>query len=209
MLVPETLLRMLVRFPKLLITIARRCSSTTLYFLRYIFSLWNVSIQKLWERKHFTKGNLDNSPPSALPCKDREKDREVEASAGSATILCSRDRPADREALGGRTPQMRCCKPPLRQPMSSFDRLAGILSMVLGFDHPGFIGRSLGATQQSKAKRDRDLQRQTMQQDDPNRDHETDVKKWEKFGDTFQKDVENINLLATVLLTANFSFLAI
>ncbi|KAI6039740.1 hypothetical protein EDC04DRAFT_1637338 [Pisolithus marmoratus] len=116
--------------------------------------------------------------------------------------------PADSGGSSGHTPHTRCAKPPLRDPNLLY-KLPSILSMLSALDHPGFISRILGATQQSKATRERDRQRQAMQQDDPNRDHETDVEKWKVFGDTFQKDVESINLLATVLLTANFSFLAI
>ncbi|KAI6096663.1 hypothetical protein EV401DRAFT_1122068 [Pisolithus croceorrhizus] len=103
--------------------------------------------------------------------------------------------PVDGERLRGRTPRTLACEPPLRKPMSLSDRVAGLFSMLSVLDHPGFIGRSLGATQQSKAK--------------PNDDRQTNVEKWMEFCDTFQKNVENVNLLATVLLTANFSFLAI
>ncbi|KAI6033393.1 hypothetical protein EDC04DRAFT_2897889 [Pisolithus marmoratus] len=199
MLAPETLLRILVRFPKLLITIAKRCSSTTLHFLRYIFSLWNVSAQKLRERKHLTKGNSDNSALSTLPSNVREK--------GKASILCSNVRPADRvEGSEGHALQVRCSNPPLRDP-KFLRRLPNIFSMLSSLDHPGFISRALGATQRKQAVQKSGSD--ATQRGNQSCGHETDVEKWKVFGDTFQKDVENINLLATVLLTANFSFLAI
>ncbi|KIK21501.1 hypothetical protein PISMIDRAFT_540746 [Pisolithus microcarpus 441] len=205
--VSETLLRMLARFPKLLIAIVKRCSSTTLRLLQYMFSFRNASVLQSRERKHL--GNVENSSPSTPPSNDEEKGREVETGAGvssAATILCSPDRgpgpsgtalstdPVGGEGLRGRMPRTFSCDPPLRKPMPLLDRLAGLFSMLTTLDHPGFIGRSLKATQ-DKGKR--------------NGHRETNVERWVVFSDTFQKDVENVNLLATVLLTANFSFLAI
>lgn len=67
-------------------------------------------------------------------------------------------------------------------------RLQDAFIMLLFLDHPGFIERSLRGTQYNG---------------------QTDVVKWSTFWETFQKDVENITLLATVLLTANVGFLAI
>lgn len=227
MLLPEALLRILVRFPRLFIAIAKRCSSATLHFLRYIFSFWNASVQKSRERKHFAKSNGDKCSPSIAPRNDIEKGEvEADANVRSVTIQRSGDRglaqsqtistvadasrpqgsqPAD---YGGSKGRMVSSKPPLKQPTPLLDKLAGILSMLSVLDHPGFIGRALGATQQSKAKRERAAARQ-REVTPQIHDHETDVAKWMVFSDTFQKDVENINLLATVLMTANFSFLAI
>lgn len=96
--------------------------------------------------------------------------------------------------MRGYKPRTFSCDPPLRKPMPLLDKLTGLFTMLTTLDHPGFIGRSLKATQ-DKGKR--------------NHHRETNVERWVIFCDTFQKDVENVNLLATVLLTANFSFLAI
>ncbi|KAI6140876.1 hypothetical protein BKA82DRAFT_4207509, partial [Pisolithus tinctorius] len=60
--------------------------------------------------------------------------------------------------------------------------------MLLFLDHPGFVERSLKDTQCHR---------------------KTDINKWKASWEMFQKDVENINLLATVLLSGNVSFLAI
>ncbi|KAI6108301.1 hypothetical protein F5141DRAFT_108655 [Pisolithus sp. B1] len=139
---------------------------------------------------------------------------EAGASVGSATILRSPDRddgpsptipktdtsggPAHGEGPRGRMPRTLSCEPPLRKPISLSVLpiwLASLISMLARLDHPGFIWRTLEATQQDTAK--------------PNGDRETNVKQRAVFSDTFQRDIENINLLATVLLTANFSFLAI
>ncbi|KAI6125660.1 hypothetical protein EDD16DRAFT_1557965, partial [Pisolithus croceorrhizus] len=68
------------------------------------------------------------------------------------------------------------------------DIQACIVVMLLFLDHPGFIERSLRNTQDNG---------------------QTDVSKWLTFCETLQKDVESVTLLATVLLTANVSFLAI
>ncbi|KAI6125172.1 hypothetical protein EV401DRAFT_1129862 [Pisolithus croceorrhizus] len=211
--VPETLLRILVRFPKLLLAIVKRCSSTTLHLLQYIFSFRNASILKSRGRKHFAKGNVENGNPSTTPSNDCKKGGAVEAGAGvsSATILCSSDRgrdpsqpvpttdpnyrPAAGEGMRGRMSRTLSCEPPLRKPTPLSNRLNGLLSMLSVLDHPGFLGRALGATQQNRAN--------------PGDGRETNIEKWMAFCDMFQKDIENINLLATVLLTANFSFLAI
>lgn len=78
--VAEALLRTLVPFPKLLIAIAKRCSSATLHLLRYLFSSRNASAQKR-KREHSSE---DNADPSRLP----GIGAEVGASVESATILC-------------------------------------------------------------------------------------------------------------------------
>ncbi|KAI6137304.1 hypothetical protein F5141DRAFT_79137 [Pisolithus sp. B1] len=97
--------------------------------------------------------------------------------------------------MRGRMSRTLSCEPPLRKPTPLSNRLNGLLSMLSVLDHPGFLGRALGATQQNRAN--------------PGDGRETNIEKWMAFCDMFQKDIENINLLATVLLTANFSFLAI
>ncbi|KIN98961.1 hypothetical protein M404DRAFT_1005055, partial [Pisolithus tinctorius Marx 270] len=85
--VAETLLRMLIRFPKLLIAIVKRCSSTALHLLRYLFSLWNASVQK-GTRKYSLEDNTDNVSPSRL---HEEKDGGAGTHVESATALCSED----------------------------------------------------------------------------------------------------------------------
>ncbi|KAI6111859.1 hypothetical protein EDD16DRAFT_1606431 [Pisolithus croceorrhizus] len=189
------------------LSIVKRYSSTALRLLQYIFSFLNASVQKLRERKHFAKSNVDNSSPSS-----KSREAEAGANAGSTTILCSpdsghslnqpaattdtRSRPADGQGSKQHTPHTRCCQPPLRKSMTLADRLTGLLSMLSVLDHPGFIGRALRATQQSKAKPSHTAQQHhATGQDDQVRDHETDVDKWMVFCDTFQKDIENINLL--------------
>ncbi|KAL4080555.1 hypothetical protein J3A83DRAFT_25313 [Scleroderma citrinum] len=64
--------------------------------------------------------------------------------------------------------------------------------MLFMLDHPGFIRRSLAATQVTE-----------------NREHFTDVKKWHDFSLAYREDIANVNLLGTVLLATNVSFLAI
>ncbi|KAI5998374.1 hypothetical protein F5J12DRAFT_324176 [Pisolithus orientalis] len=83
---------------------------------------------------------------------------------------------------------MHCCKPPLRQSLFTRISLYGLIYMLMFLDHPGFIERSLKATQHH---------------------HKTNVDEWKEFWKTFQKDVGNINLLATVLLAGNANFLNI
>ncbi|KAG6330803.1 hypothetical protein ID866_8287 [Astraeus odoratus] len=61
--------------------------------------------------------------------------------------------------------------------------------MLFLLDHSGFIHRSLAATQVGTGQ--------------------TNVEKWKIFSDTYRDDIANVNLLATVLLAANVSFLAI
>ncbi|KAI6154630.1 hypothetical protein BKA82DRAFT_1005602 [Pisolithus tinctorius] len=86
-----------------------------------------------------------------------------------------------------RLQHMHCCNPPVRRTWCLW-QLQDALVMLLFLDHPGFIERSLRGTQFNG---------------------QTDVVEWSTFWETFQKDVENITLLATVLLTANVGFLAI
>ncbi|KAL4080556.1 hypothetical protein J3A83DRAFT_27264 [Scleroderma citrinum] len=74
-----------------------------------------------------------------------------------------------------------------------WDKLPTLVNMVFLFDHPGFIQRSLAHTQIK----------------DGSRGFFTDVEKWREFSRTYGKDIGSVNLLGTVLLTANVSFLAI
>ncbi|KAI6112083.1 hypothetical protein EV401DRAFT_237275 [Pisolithus croceorrhizus] len=83
-------------------------------------------------------------------------------------------------------------------------------SMFSTLDYPGNIARMLQVARRSKPEQNRATrQREATQEDDQSRDHETDVDEWIVFCHIFQKDLKNTSLLATVLLTANFSFLAI
>ncbi|KIM53181.1 hypothetical protein SCLCIDRAFT_458566 [Scleroderma citrinum Foug A] len=68
---------------------------------------------------------------------------------------------------------------------------SSLLNMVAFMDHPGFIRRSLAHTQIK------------------NIGYSTDVKRWRKFSQTYTEDIQHVGLLATVLLAANMSFLAI
>ncbi|KAI6140873.1 hypothetical protein BKA82DRAFT_4207480 [Pisolithus tinctorius] len=228
--VAETLLRMLIRFPKLLIAIVKRCSSTALHLLRYLFSLWNASVQK-GTRKYSLEDNTDNVSPSRL---HEEKDGGAGTHVESATALCSEDEgsassrrltprgpetPAPLLSAEGRGPtlsvpqpsstnlpepnrayhlptqatgesHLQVCAPPLKnlKKLLTTTSLYSLFCMLMFLDHPGFIERSLKDTQ---------------------RDHKTDIKKWMDFWATFQDDINNLNLLATVLLSGNVSFLAI
>ncbi|KAI5998373.1 hypothetical protein F5J12DRAFT_849981 [Pisolithus orientalis] len=216
--VAETLLRMLLRFPKLLIATVKQCSSTALHLLRYLFSLWNASVQK-GKRKYSLEDNTDNMSPSKS---HGEKDGGAGIHVESATALCSEDEGSALEPTprGTETPapllsaegrvstlstlrpsstnlpepnrsrSLQVCAPPLKNLKELFTRtsLYNLLCMLMFLDHPGFVERSLKGTQYRR---------------------KTDINKWVAFWETFQKDVENINLLATVLLSGNVSFLAI
>ncbi|KAG6328711.1 hypothetical protein ID866_10378 [Astraeus odoratus] len=65
------------------------------------------------------------------------------------------------------------------------------MNMMVSLGHPGFIQRALCATIKTRSPTTIDLQ------------------KWESFSKTFQRDTENVTLVATVLLSANVGFLAI
>ncbi|KAI6044153.1 hypothetical protein EDC04DRAFT_462313 [Pisolithus marmoratus] len=223
--VAETLLRILVRFPKLLVAFAKRCSSTVLHLLQYLHSLWNTSVQK-WKRKHLLEDSANNNSPSKLPSVAGEK---AGTSDKSTTVLRSEHESpvlgresdvrtradilsvegripnlnimqcavpssanllacCDDAVVKGLGPHLQCCKPPLAKKLFTLESLSGLVYMLMLLDHPGFVQRSVKDTQLHR---------------------HTDIKKWKTFCETFQKDVENINLLATVLLSGNVSFLSI
>ncbi|KAI5998366.1 GH3 auxin-responsive promoter-domain-containing protein [Pisolithus orientalis] len=194
--VAEALLRTLVPFPKLLIAIAKRCSSATSNLLRYLFSLWNASAQK-WKREHSLE---DDADPSRLPGIGAEAGASVE----SATTLCSEDEgsASGRRLLpyGTETPaamlsaEGRGSNLSIPQPSGSAPPISTVLLLLdlwfwfISFDRPGFIKRSLRATRSH---------------------HHTDGKEWIVFSQKFQNDVDNVTLLATVLLSGNPSFLSL
>ncbi|KAI6096848.1 hypothetical protein F5141DRAFT_1151326 [Pisolithus sp. B1] len=224
--VAEALKRILVRFPKLLVIIAKRCSSTVLHLLRYLFSLWNAPVQKWKPSKRLLEDKTNNNSPSGLSSIAGEKGEEADAGVESIDTLCSEDEssgfgrkpdarmsPATRPAEGrvsdlsimqsavpssvnllsphnhppaqARESNLQLCEPPLKKGLFASD---GLTYMLMFLDHPGFVQRSLKDTQHHR---------------------HTDINKWNAFCETFQKDVENINLLATVLLSGNVSFLSI
>ncbi|KAI6096850.1 hypothetical protein F5141DRAFT_1151340 [Pisolithus sp. B1] len=87
--VPEALLRILVRLPKLFISIAKRYSSITLHFLRYLLSFWNSFIPKQ-KRKQLQENGADTGPTSTACVDNAEDGEEEDTSTGSATIVYTR-----------------------------------------------------------------------------------------------------------------------
>ncbi|KAI6044148.1 hypothetical protein EDC04DRAFT_2942347 [Pisolithus marmoratus] len=91
-------------------------------------------------------------------------------------------------------PHMRRSKPLIRKFTLSMPRstmvlmLVDICNMLGTLDRLRYISNALASTQV---------------------DRQTDVDKWDAFTETFQKEVDTSNLLATVLLAANVGFLAI
>ncbi|KAI6103772.1 hypothetical protein EDD17DRAFT_1599751 [Pisolithus thermaeus] len=222
----EALSRIFVRLPKLLVIIAKRCSSMVLHLLRYLLSLWNALVQKWKPLKRPLEGKANINSLSGLPGVAGEKVEEVSASVENTTTLCSEDESSDlgRKPDARTSPAMlpaearvsdlsimqsavpssvnllplhnhpppqaheshlQLCEPPLKKGLFASD---GLTYMLMFLDHPGFVQRSLKDTQHHR---------------------HTDIDKWNAFCETFQKDVENINLLATVLLSGNVSFLSI
>lgn len=215
----------LTRFPKLLVAISKRYSSNALQFVRHLFSFWNASVKRRKQGHHSPRDSGDVITSTA-PSVDGEKGREMEedASTRRATTLASVAGNAAAEHSLTTTPQpsasslntvavsagdsyanlvrpnyapqqsrvqrhrVHCCNPPVRGSWRSRKTPNDLFVMLLFLDHPGFIERSLRNTQDNG---------------------QTDVGKWSTFCETFQKDVESVTLLATVLLTANVSFLAI
>ncbi|KAI6140880.1 hypothetical protein BKA82DRAFT_30920 [Pisolithus tinctorius] len=223
----EALLRTLGPFPKLLVAIARRCSSTTLRLLRYLFSLWNASARK-WNREHLLDHNAD---PSSSP----GVSGEVGASVESATILCFE---VEGSASGRRL------SPP------GMGQSTDITSVEGGFSNPSgmqstmprstnlleFNGqncspeqpadenqlqvctpplrkglltqRSLSGLYRLLVLLDRPGIIERSLKDTQSHRH-TDIKKWMAFSLKFQQDVDNVTLFATVLLSGNLSFLSL
>lgn len=215
----------LTRFPKLLVAISKQYSSNALQFVRHLFSFWNASVKRRKQGHHSPRDSGDVITSTA-PSVDGEKGREMEedASTRRATTLASVVGNAAAEHSLTTTPQpsasslntvavsagdsyanlvrpnyapqqsrvqrhrVHCCNPPVRGSWRSRKTPNDLFVMLLFLDHPGFIERSLRNTQDNG---------------------QTDVGKWSSFCETFQKDVESVTLLATVLLTANVSFLAI
>lgn len=211
----------LTRFPKLLVAIAKRYSSTALQFLRHLFPFWNLFVTRRKQDHHSRRDAITSTAPSV----DRETGREMEEDASTrrdTTLTSVVGNAAAEHSLT--TPQasatslntvavsagdwyanlvrpnyapqqlrvqqhgVHCCNPPVKGSWRSRKTPNELFVMLLFLDHPGFIERSLRNTQDNG---------------------QTDVGKWLTFCETFQKDVESVTLLATVLLTANVSFLAI
>ncbi|KAI6010083.1 hypothetical protein BKA83DRAFT_4406951 [Pisolithus microcarpus] len=228
--VAEALIRILVRLPKLFIAIAKRSSSTVLHLLRYLLSFWNSIIPKQ-KRKQAPETDLGGNPTSTAHVDGVEDGEKEDANTGGATIVHPRvgGSVLDRAPtlLGFSTPaagplgesgvansstmqldsnpptsnhppaqnnmdRTYCCRPPLKQSLCTGNSLYSLIYLLMFLDHPGFIQRSLKATQHH------------------HEDHRvTNVDEWKEFWKMFQKDVSNINLLATVLLAGNANFLSI
>lgn len=216
--VVETLVRILARFPKLLIAIVKRCSSTTLHLLQYIFSFRNASVQKSQERKHFLKSNVDNTTSlSTTPIFDIEKGGEVEAGAsvGRPTILCSPGggpsssptipttdaKPADGEGSRGHMPQEPISPPALGITLREMFYMTWKLSSMFStLDYPGNIARMLQVARRSKPEQNRATRQcEATQEDDQSRDRERDVDEWIVFCHIFQEDLKNASLLVSLV----------
>lgn len=89
---------------------------------------------------------------------------------------------------GTRGQESVCCEPPLRKPLFTTKTLCDLLCMLFFLDHPRIIRRCIKNTQVPYA---------------------TNMVDWKAFWCKFRNDVENTNLLATVLLAANIGFLGI
>ncbi|KAI6141105.1 hypothetical protein BKA82DRAFT_4206524 [Pisolithus tinctorius] len=201
MLTPNALLRVL-RLPKLFLIIYKRLSVATLQWLRYLLSFWNASVAK-WKRKYLLKGAADSGLPS-ITCimgggrGDRVTVQcsEVGSSALDNTqpiIPAPTSTPAAPVSLVGNDSNPPWHPPPGTRsqeykPLFTIKALHDILCMLFFLDHPGVIGRCLKITQVG---------------------YETDVGNWKVFWCKFRNEVENTNLLATVLLAANIGFLGI
>ncbi|KIM61737.1 hypothetical protein SCLCIDRAFT_1215828 [Scleroderma citrinum Foug A] len=72
------------------------------------------------------------------------------------------------------------------------------------FDHPGSIRHSLAQTQIEVKCSPADTRGQNK-----HKVWSTDVKKWRKFSKIYANDIQQVGLLATILLVANMSFLSI
>ncbi|KAI6120430.1 hypothetical protein EDD16DRAFT_1705921 [Pisolithus croceorrhizus] len=222
------LLRSLVCFPKLLVTIGKQCSSTVLHLLRYVLSLWNASVQK-WKRKDLMQDNAGDKSPLRLPSIGGEKDRTVDARVGSATTLCSEDEGSTSTSGGipdastpaeGGVSNLQPVVPssvnanPVEFNSGDYPSLQTLTRQMLPFANP------FARVFQS------DLVTMLLSLDYPNFigrslqstrvDNETDLDRWNDFWNVFQANIGNISLLinhgdcdATVLLSGNLSFLSI
>lgn len=84
--VVQALLRIFGRFPKFFIAIAKRCSTTILHLLRYLFSCRNASVQKSMETG--TRKGLA-STASSTDSVTRVMQLEENGGIKPATTLCS------------------------------------------------------------------------------------------------------------------------
>lgn len=209
MLVPEALLRILVRLPKLFTAVVKRCSSATLHLLGYLLSFWNSFTQKQ-HRKSLPENDADNVFASNLPILDGRRGRQAEACASFRNATVSYGlHPEGEESVWGHRPTQPGASEPKPEHSDVGDRLrsglqrirdskplirnlsfmaADLCNMVVSLDRFRYVSNALAATQV---------------------DHQTDLDKWESFSNTFRKQIDTSNLLATVLLAANVGFLAI
>ncbi|KAI6141049.1 hypothetical protein BKA82DRAFT_331771 [Pisolithus tinctorius] len=222
MLVPQSLLRVLVRLPKLFIAIAKRCFSTTSYLFRYLLSFWNSFIRKQ-KRKYLPENDACTIFASNLPI--------LGASFRNATVPY----PDDGESVLSHGPtQPDAIKPEVGlsdpgRPQSDTNLTAHgyppmhTLPQRVRRSNPlvGNLGSSTPppSTYSTVFLVILDIVSMmifldrlryvssalaTTQVDD-----QTDLDKWEAFSKTFQSEIDASNLLATVLLAANVGFLAI
>ncbi|KIM50427.1 hypothetical protein SCLCIDRAFT_1225352 [Scleroderma citrinum Foug A] len=114
--------------------------------------------------------------------KQAEEGSAADANKSSST---KNDHPPELEVITS--------EPPLKKGLHyMWTKGPSLFNMVSLLDHPGLIQRSLAHTQIKK-----------------DGVYSTDAKKWGEFCKTYASDTIQVNLLATVLLAANMSFLGI
>ncbi|KAI5998371.1 hypothetical protein F5J12DRAFT_849975 [Pisolithus orientalis] len=207
--VAEMLLHMLIRFPK----VTHRHS---LHLLRLLFLPWNASAQK-GKRKYSSEDNTGNISPSTL---HEEKGGGAGTHVVSAAALCSEDEgsalsrrltprgtetPAPLLSAEGRGSTLSIPQPSstnlLEPTRTKYPPTQAIDQSHLHVCAPPLKNLNELFTRTSLYS----LVCMLLFLDHPGF---TDINKWKAFWEMFQKDVENINLLATVLLSGNVSFLA-
>ncbi|KAI6096847.1 hypothetical protein F5141DRAFT_488349 [Pisolithus sp. B1] len=236
----QGLWRLFGQFPKLFITIAKRCSSTILHLLRYLFR-WIASVRR-WKQTNLLQNGAEHGLTLTASSTNGTTETKVEKDHGirPATILCSEvvgasggsvlhpTQAISRTATSTSAiiPRPDSVDDPNEQPIllntasdvelrpynsdpqaraqpepSSFS--AGHLSrqllaiVILGleiFSTFFFLNGSLSILRSVKAMQD---------------GRQTDIDKFQGFWAEFQKRLQNVTLLATVLLTTNVAFLAI
>ncbi|KIM56355.1 hypothetical protein SCLCIDRAFT_243919 [Scleroderma citrinum Foug A] len=213
---PSLTLGLLRYLRQLFLSIVKRCSHVPV--LRYLFVLWNAIASRCKTLKcgasnSHTIHPQTSSPKTCNPSEEKESCSEgvnqgttvqhvafrdpqetpvIPGQLYEATIAAMEDGDAYRAQIHGANPTMSSgthkCKPPLIEG-NILGKLPSLFNMLFLLDHPGFIQRSLAATQVGGRS--------------------TDIRKWDAFSRTYREDIANVNLLGTVLLAANVSFLAI
>ncbi|KAL4066454.1 hypothetical protein V8B97DRAFT_1980016 [Scleroderma yunnanense] len=193
-------------FKSFLLDLAKRYSPT--HLLRYLLALWSTATRACRPKCNDKDLKVNHGPISLSmsPTVSEEKEssvsrikydtvRHVTVSDAENNVIRGRlHEPIEgsRAQTPGVLPVLkRRCNPPLKEG-AVLTRCPTLLDMLFMLDHPGFIRRSLAATQVTE-----------------NREHFTDVKKWHDFSLAYREDIANVNLLGTVLLATNVSFLAI